>query len=96
MAPFDTPVDPDVRNTTLGSSLSPTRGGLDAAAPSVQPSCMTRIGTPSGSAAACAASATSGCATTRRGASVSSAATASGSVKCGLTGDNVAPALLIP
>ena len=57
---------------------------------------MTMIGTPIGSAAACAASSVAGCATTRRGRSVSSADAASGSVKFGLIGASVAPSFEMP
>ena len=61
-------------------------------APRASPSWVTRIGRPSGSAAARATSSESGWATTRRGVSVSNADAASGSVKFGLIGARTAPA----
>ena len=96
MAPFDTPVDPLVRNTALVSSLAPTRGGAIGDAASLQPGAVTSTGSPSGCATARATSSNSGCTTTSRGRSVSSAERASGSVKLGLIGAIAAPSLLVP
>ena len=95
-APFDTPVEPLVRNTLLASSLLPTRGSAAVDAPSDQPVTVTSTSSPSGSATARATSSCSGCATTTRGWSTSSADAASGSVKLGLIGAIAAPSLLVP
>ena len=91
-APFDTPVEPLVRNTLLASSLVPTRVGV-VVERRVEPSGRghDHVESPSGSATARATSSNSGWATTSRGCSISSAAAASGSVKLGLIGARAAP-----
>ena len=96
IAPLDTPVEPLVRKMLLMSSDVPTRGGATVDAESCHPGAMTVTGSPSGSATARATSSTSGCTTTRRGVRVCNASSASASLKFGLIGASVPPALLIP
>ncbi len=96
IAPFDTPVDPLVRKMLLMSSEVPTRGGADVDADACQPSAITVTASPRGAATARATSSTSGCTTIRRGFRVCSASVASASLKFGLIGASVPPALLMP